>query len=244
MKIANHVLAVLSTALVSGNQVTLVGHLDRALYQRTDKVLQAAGGKWDRKAKAHVFDTDAETRIDQIITTGEVVVPKDEYNYFPTPKKVVARLMKLACIKEGMSCLEPSAGQGAIAQAMEDEGGTVTCCELMPTNNEILRDMGFPMRGLDFLQLPADPTFDRVVMNPPFAKQADIHHVKHAHKFLAPGGLLVAVMSAGVLFRENRLTTEFRQWVNERDGTVEELPEGSFKESGTMVNTVVVVIPA
>jgi 16S rRNA G1207 methylase RsmC len=35
-------------------------------------------------------------------------------------------------------------------------------------------------------------------MNPPFARQADIHHVNHALKFLKPDGLLVSVMSAGV----------------------------------------------
>jgi len=48
-------------------------------------------------------------------------------------------------------------------------------------------------------------------------------------------------MSAGVLFRENRKTVEFRELVNEY-GRFERLPEDSFKESGTGVNTCVVVM--
>lgn len=42
----------------------------------------------------------------------------------------------------------------------------------------------------------------------------------------------------------NRLTVSFRDLVEEKGGSTEPLPEASFKSSGTMVNTVIVVIPA
>ena len=74
-------------------------------------------------------------------------------------------------------------------------------------------------------------------MNPPFSRQADIHHVNHAIKFLKPGGVLVSVMSAGVTFRTNRLTDDFRRMVIAHNGQIGALPAGAFKESGTMVNT-------
>ena len=45
--------------------------------------------------------------------------------------------------------------------------------------------------------------FDRVVMNPPFCRGRDLDHVRHALRFVAPGGRLVAIMSAGVAFRED-----------------------------------------
>lgn len=80
-------------------------------------------------------------------------------------------------------------------------------------------------------------------MNPPFGRQADIKHVSHALKFLKPGGLLVSVMASSVTFRSNKLTTDFRQLIVDRGGHIKELPEGAFKSSGTMVNTVIVVIP-
>ena len=49
-------------------------------------------------------------------------------------------------------------------------------------------------------------------------------------------------MGAGVVFRENKLTTDFRQFVEDCDGSIDPLPEGAFKQSGTMVNTVIVCI--
>jgi hypothetical protein len=114
MQIASEVLAVLSAAQVDGCHVALTGQLDRKLYERTNKVLEAAGGKWNRKARAHVFDGDAAERMDQIILSGSVEVPKDEFNFFPSPPAVIERLMELADIEPGMRVLEPSAGQGAI----------------------------------------------------------------------------------------------------------------------------------
>ena len=90
MRIDDEVLAVLSSAEASGCNVTLTGQLDRKLYERTNKVLEAAGGKWNRKARAHLFDDDAFTRIDQIILTGQVEVPKDEFNFFPTRRPLSA----------------------------------------------------------------------------------------------------------------------------------------------------------
>jgi hypothetical protein len=51
------------------------------------------------------------------------------------------------------------------------------------------------------------------------------------------------VMSASVTFRDNKLTQDFRDLVRERGGDIEALPEGAFKDSGTMVRTVIVTIP-
>ena len=96
----------------------------------------------------------------------------------------------------------------------------------------------------DFLTVEPEPVYDRVVMNPPFIKQSDIKHVLHAHKFLKSDGLLVAVMSAGVEFRTDARTTAFKNFLEERGGHIEQLPENSFKASGTGVRTVIAVIPA
>lgn len=246
MRIGNDVLEVLSRSIVDGNRLLLTGQLDRNMYVSVNKVLEAAGGKWSKKEKAHIFDGDAEQRMDEIILTGEVVIPKDEFNFFPTPLEVVYRLMELAELDQGMSVLEPSAGRGAIALACVDYFTHVDCIELMDANYEYL--LGEPkyqsVTKADFLTVTPAAKYDRVVMNPPFAKQADIKHVNHALQFIKPDGLLVAVMSAGVTFRDNKLTQDFRDLVRSRGGEIEALPEAAFKESGTMVNTVIVTIPA
>lgn len=246
MKVDDEVLSVLSQAETNGNELRLTGQLDRKLYDRTNKVLEAAGGKWNRKAKAHVFEFDAFNRIDEIILSGEVEIPKDEFNYFPSPPAVVDRLIEIAEIEHGMKVLEPSAGRGAIAFACVDKGAAVDCIELMEGNYNTLSDndrLNTVKHGCFLEQEPVE-LYDRIVMNPPFARQSDIKHVVHALKFLKSGGKLVSVMSASVTFRENNLTKEFRNLIVERGGRIELLPDGAFKESGTMVRTVIVEIPS
>ena len=244
MKISNAVLDILSNCRTVGTLLTLPEQLDRKLYEHTNKVIEAAGGKWNRKAKAHVFPGDAADAMDQIILTGEVTTPQD-FGYFPTPERIVEQMIGMAELLMGMDILEPSAGKGAIANQLQQSGYYVVCVELLKDNADYLKKNKQPnvLCG-DFLQLPPRRIFDRVIMNPPFSRQADIHHVNHAIKFLKPGGILVSVMSAGVMFRTNRLTIDFKNMVDAHDGEIIPLPEGSFRESGTDVNTVIVKMVA
>jgi predicted RNA methylase len=245
MQVDNTVLAVLSRAHVQGNALSIAEQLDRTLYARTNKVLEAAGGKWNRKAQAHIFDADAASRIDEIILTGSVVVPKDDFNFFPTPPAVIERMLLRAGIRPGMRVLEPSAGRGAIAFACAEQDAEVDCYELMEANYlAIAGDARLAsVQQMDFLTVDPEPRYSRAIMNPPFAKQADIIHVQHALKFLEPTGLLVSVMAGNVEFRDNKLTRDFRDLVERRGGVIEALPDGSFKSSGTQVRTVLVTIP-
>ncbi|WP_233874198.1 methyltransferase [Paraburkholderia adhaesiva] len=218
--------------------------LGRQLYQRTDKVLKAAGGEWNRKARAHLFDCDAADAIEQIILSGEVTVAQD-FGFFPTPATIVQRLIALAGIQSNHIVLEPSAGRGNIARAL-GHARRVDCYELLPKNVAALRGLDLKNCRIveaDFLDIKPRPVYDRIVMNPPFAKRADIHHVRHALDFLKPGGRLVSVMSRSVMFREDRLAKEFRDLVAQRGGQFEALEDGAFTESGTLVSTVIVTIP-
>jgi predicted RNA methylase len=224
---------------MDGASLRLPEQLDRKLYVATNKVLEAAGGKWNRKHKAHIFEGDAADIMDPIILTGEYRLPAD-FGQFDSPPAVVARLMELARIEPGHRVLEPSAGVGNVAAAVDAIGATVGCIEIDPGRCERLVGHGFITMQAHFLSCTPCAVYDRVVMNPPFAKQTDIAHVEHARKFLRPGGRLVSVMSAGVKFRSDRKTSAFRDYVYGTGGDIEDLPPDSFKESGTGVNTVVV----
>jgi protein-L-isoaspartate O-methyltransferase len=246
MRVTDDVLTVLDHAETEGAALRLVGQLDRSLYVQTNKVLEAAGGKWNRKAKAHLFEGDAADAIEQILLTGEITVPQD-FGFFETPPAVVARLMETADVPDGSVSLEPSAGKGAIAVPLSEVSGSLDAIELLPKNAAELRarlNGSGMVYEMDFLSTTHDPVYDRIVMNPPFARQADIHHVMHAVKSLRPGGRLVSVMSAGVTFRDNRLTNDLRQLVADRGGKIEPLPPGSFKASGTLVNACIVSMEA
>lgn len=239
MKIPQSVLEVLDRADVDGNRLVLTGQLDRKLYQDVNKVLEAIGGKWSRGAKAHVFDMPVSDVLEPIMETGEYSRTKQDFGQFDSPPDVVARVIAIADIGAGMAVLEPSAGVGNIAAAVRQIGAFVTCWEIDVKRAEALRFRTDSVNVGDFLAAEPVP-FDRVVMNPPFARQVDIDHVAHAAKFLKPGGRLVSIMSASVLFRANRKTVEFRDFITSRGGTIDRLADGSFVPSGTNVSTCIV----
>lgn len=246
MKIPTTVLEVLDRAETDGPRLILTGTLDRKLYLDTAKVLEAAGAKWSKRERAHLFDGDAADIIEPVILTGEIVSARQQFGYFPTPAPVVEQLLDLARIEPDMRVLEPSAGRGAIALAAAHAGGLVDCVEIQEQHAAALtaeHHLSVTVLVADFLATSPQPVYDRVVMNPPFARQADIAHVEHAYGALKPGGLLVAVMSAGVTFRQTQAAVMFRSRLEALGGDLHPLPEGAFKESGTGVTTVIAVLP-
>lgn len=254
-EVPNEVAAVLSRSKVDGNRILLPPiNLDRKLYLKVNEVLQNLGGKWVRKEKAHVFtDETAESlaaKVDGVLTTGQFVHLGDT-GFFPTPEWLVDQMVEYAKIAPGQKCLEPSAGTGNIAVALCRAAGreNVVCIEVLKANAAKLRarfgDYAPEIVVGDFLAIekPASrfAMFDRVVMNPPFAGQADLAHVGHAWMFLRPGGILVSVMSAGVTFRDNLKSRGFRENLD-KYGFLRANPAGTFTAAGTDVQTVTVVL--
>lgn len=244
--IALDALKILSQAAIEGNAVVLTcGKLDdRKLYDSVSGILEKMGGKWNRKAGGHVFKHDPTELMDLLLMTGTIKKP-EKYGYFPTPKELAKTVVEMADVSYGMTVLEPSAGSANLADIIAEltPKERISCCELQQENVEILEEKGYFVQPGDFMSLdPKDaPRFQRVVMNPPFEKQQDISHVLHAWDFLEPGGRLVSIMASSFTFRGDAKSTAFRAFVDEH-GKVVENPDGSFKQSGTNVKTVTVVL--
>ncbi|MFE3992282.1 class I SAM-dependent methyltransferase [Streptomyces goshikiensis] len=240
MKIDADVLEAIRAARCEGSALYLSGQLEGRLYQRVNLALSAVGGRWDRRKRGHMFSANAADAIAGLLAEGEVTTDA-ERGYFPTPTELVDEILDLADLQAGHEVLEPSAGTGAIAERIAERGGVVDCVELDPDRAEIIRSQGYARQvfAADFLTLPVSARYDRVVMNPPFAKQLDIRHVRRALRWVRPNGLLVAVMFAGLTFRTNELAADFRSQVREARGTVTPLPDHWFKG----IRTVLTVIP-
>ena len=173
-QIKDDVLTVLSTLNIDGNNVTINGQLDRKLYLAVNKVLERIGGKWNRKAKAHVFDGDPTDRLNNVIECGELD-PKIKTGYFPTPAKIVDKMIELANLERGQTILEPSAGQGHIADRICTKIGIhpedIEICEILPENVHILEEKGYVVQREFFKHVDdcgGDVKYDRILMNPPF----------------------------------------------------------------------------
>lgn len=165
--------------------------------------------------------------------------------FFPTPKPIVEKMVNAAYIQPGDKVLEPSAGKGDIADVVKEKApeSEVSVVEIVPSLQELLRKKGYNPTSADFLKFK-EGNFNRIVMNPPFEKGQDIDHVRHAYDLLSPGGRVVAIMSEGPFFRSDKKATEFRNWLDEKEGTSEKLDAGSFKDSfrSTGVSSRMVVI--
>lgn len=256
MKIATDTLAILSAIETDGPNAKITAQLDRKTYAAVNTILEHLGGKWNRKAKAHVFPSDAADILDAVIVSGEVDVETQKLmGFFPTPVELVRNMMRAAQLMPSDTVLEPSAGEGGIAAEVVGRlgpGGSLHCIELDPKRFATLEATmaATPHVGKlslyqgDFLAQTPAPRFSVILMNPPFAKGQDIRHIRWAFNWLAPGGRLVAIASAGVIFREDKRTDDFREWMGEEPASWYhfQLPEGSFKASGTNVNTVMLTL--
>ena len=179
------------------------------------------------------------------------LTPAKNFGLFESPAAVVDAVFERATVRPGMTVLEPSAGRGRLANEARKRGGLVQCVEIQHGLAAELRRDGHSVREGDFLAMtPADlGTFDLVVMNPPFDRGRDCDHVRHALQFVKPGGRLVSVMSASASVSETKRAATFRAMLDKLhppgrwgDQRWSDLPAGSFRDSGTMVNTCVLAV--
>lgn len=178
------------------------------------------------------------------------------FGFFPTPEaagKILCDAAGLGNPGKVLRILEPSAGNGKLAWAIRNASPAalqpeIIGCEIQPElcAGPLASGLVNRLYQRDFLTLSPEETglFDRIVMNPPFDDGRDIDHVRHALRFLKPGGLLVSIMIASTEYREDNRTEAFREyvaglWTDKYERQWLDLPAGSFRESGTNVNTII-----
>ena len=173
-------------------------------------------------------------RARETLKAGVTVVSAPQL--FPTPPDLAARVIELAEIEAGMTVLEPSAGTGnlvrAVVEAVDTEiVGYEINRELCTLLAKVFPAYQLNIECADFLTVTEGMgQFPRIVMNPPFGNAQDIAHIRHAQKFLAPGGRLVALCANGPRQQE-AFRAEADYW--------EDIDAGTF--DGTNVRAALVV---
>ncbi len=185
------------------------------------------GGETAARPEATAEDFRA---MEASLRAGVQVVSANQL--FPTPPDVARQMVELARLEAGQEVLEPSAGAGAIWEAIAEVGGRFFADEINPRLCEMLSNKFTPAEQsecrnvlqADFLECNGNVgTFDRIIMNPPFENGADIQHIKHALHMLNPGGRLVAICANGPRQNE-QLSPLACYW--------RELPAGTFAGTG------------
>lgn len=210
-----------------------------------------------REARLGAHVPQAPTVFDEMktaIRSGVAVQVVSAPQLFPTPLDLARRMVDESGIMGGERVLEPSAGTGVIVKAIQGRGftaannGRIVAVEINPSLAAALErtrslTVGATSETMqvccgDFLEQNGNlGKFDAVLMNPPFSNAEDIAHIKHAIKFLKPGGRLVAICAGGP--RQER---ELKPLAEDSGGIWEPLPPNTFASAGTGVNAVLLTI--
>lgn len=241
---------ILKQCIIENNIVKLPDvKLDRKLYLEVSKSIELIGGKWKGgKIAGFVFETDPTYLFNKISgNSGEIpekVNLKKEFQFFPTPKEIVDYIVDLADIKDNDIILEPSAGQGAIIEGIlrKNKNANIFAIELMELNSDILNKKGFNHEKGNFLLIPNQPIYTKIIANPPFSKNQDIDHVYRMWECLAVGGRIITITSKHWIDSKNKKETEFKNWLNVVGAEQIEIEKGAFKESGTNISSLILII--
>jgi 16S rRNA G966 N2-methylase RsmD len=170
--------------------------------------------------------------------------------FYPTPAEV-AKIILRDVYLDGAVVLEPSAGTGNMVRELLTKG--VAKVDAIEVHQDRVRaiegieDQRVSVREANFLRMKAVPRYSHVIMNPPFYGTHWMEHVTHAFDFLAPAGMLIAVLPVSAEIGQTRKHLAFRKWAETHRGNrwgnlFTDLPPESFKGSGTRVNTVYLVM--
>ena len=164
------------------------------------------------------------------------MIPNDSKDYYPTPPALAAELLAGLEIDgysieyAGGPILEPSAGSGDLARAIEKAAGIaynsdgtrdkyrpgndylldalqLDCIEKSATLRATLKENGFRVIHDDFLTFTPRAHYKAIIMNPPFSEGA--RHLLHALHIMERGGEVRCILNAETI--RNPCTNERKE---------------------------------
>jgi 16S rRNA G966 N2-methylase RsmD len=243
IKISDSAKEELRAAKITGNRLDLAGQVKN--YAELKKLFQNIGVIWNKKDKTHYLENGAQETIDFILNGGQIIDKKKTLQAFYTPASLAARAVELAEVS-GMTVLEPSCGEGALVKECFAQGAnSIFAIDIndavgfdlaLITNWCVENERQLIYQITDFLTYPPDKVFDRIVMNPPYDKNTWVKHLQYAWNFLESGGRLVAICP------NNDQNKQFQKFISDKVYEIHPVEAGTFKESGTNIATMILVI--
>jgi hypothetical protein len=217
--------------------------IDKTLYAQVKKTILKLGGKWKGgKTFGFVFQEDPTELIQKTIGGANIDLKKD-FQFFATPITIIKKMIELNPPLLEDTILEPHGGQGAIIKELNNiTPQTIDTYELMPLNQKKLNESSLNLNLLGSNFLENKKTYDKIYANPPFSKNQDIEHIYKMFESLNNGGTLISIASSHWVNSNYKKETEFKEWLFSNNAYIEDLPLGSFNESGTGVATTLIKI--
>ncbi|WP_157978917.1 class I SAM-dependent methyltransferase [Nocardia aurea] len=247
-------LNILAESRIVENRLFLPEQLSTGDYKKVNRIIEAMGGRWSRRERAHVFPDDDPAEIIAAARASGKIPNTDRKvleAFFATPEGLARHVTSgghsdIAGLDAGAHVLEPSAGDGALVRAILEANPDVHVTAVEPDHERaaaIGRDPRVTVVVSSFEQFAATASrqFAVVVMNPPFAlpgrPTAWMDHLDAAWDLLIDGGQLLAIAPGNYTFRTDRKYRAMRELITAH-GDYEELPSNAFATSGTQVDSV------
>lgn len=230
-------------------------------YDRLRWVMESYGGRWNERCKGFKFNEFNDEKLKSIkadLSVGFVNLSEEKRTrerdaFFPTPVKVVDKMILTANLKPDSIMLESSAGTGRILDEAKKVINSVDNFVVIEMNGErqrILRDKGYKVdfNGTfedslkDSETLKKIKNCDKVVINPPFKNDSDVKHLLISYMFCADNADVVSILQENSLYYDrqiHRVFKEFLSLIGKDAYEVVSLPAGSFKDELTTVDTVI-----
>lgn len=174
-----------------------------------------------------------------------------------TPKEVIDILIKKAELFDDCYILEPSAGNGAILEALANHptrtGLSVNAVEL---NDEKFRHINGKLKNdllykkfvsyfafhFDFLKFNMGMRYNRIIAAPPFKDNIDLAHIRHMYSMLLDDGILVSLTTPYWMTNNEEHQIKFRKWLEDKKYSITLVKDDTFLEKGKTVPTAIIKI--
>ncbi len=169
-------------------------------------------------------------------------------DFIPTPPQIALEMVAHLDLRGGETILEPSAGLGALIDAILELRSDVhvaaielnyNACQVM--RNKYAREVQVTVYQAGFMEgvwreFESVVKYSRVIMNPPWSKNQDVKHVLYAwDECLADDGILVALVSKGIMWRRDKATRRLRSLVHDYGQTCGAVTFRELQVSGQII---------
>ena len=146
----------------------------------------------------------------------DFALARDQWGFDSAPPAWMDAAIELGNVDAEHSVLVPCAGQGWLADRLQNKAGpnglrVLEVQEREPALRELLKEKGYRVSDLeDFLGALRVDAYDRIFLFPPHHRGREADYLRMAYRMLAPHGRLVALVSDSVFFHSRPECQRFR----------------------------------
>jgi len=177
---------------------------------------------------------------------------------------VCKKLISKVTIDDDIRILEPSCGDGKILKYIVDNydvkniwtvGVELNKERISKANNDLVANIPNNFNRFDFYQADflsweeyidplnsTDGKFDVIIACPPFKNNVDLEHIRRMYDLLDVTGEMVTLTSPYWITNNEVHQVDFRRWLEDKNYSLEILPDNSFMEKGKSVPTAILTI--